>query len=307
MTEVISPLDKIKATLRHSQTEEIPKGELWLGTDILETAGFEDTLPGHIRLTEQLRHDTICLPIAHEPFMNKTLGYRYFPVGVVREALKATRLFVMAVIDGPFQRLVEKKGLVEILILWARRREDFLDAYERESARVEDLINRCLEHGIHGIVIADDMAGDTGLFLSPRDIERFSSLFYARAVSKIHAAHAAAFLHSCGRISAIVPQIISSGFDGLAGIQHRTNDLISLKSAQGSRLVVIGGIDGDLLEKEELSRHDIEGLKKTISALSRNGGFILSSSCGLYSGRFLERMERIYDLVLESRGGQASL
>ena len=156
------------------------------------------------KLIDQLKQDMICISTAREPFMDEALGYRYFPVSALQEVLETTDLFVMAVIDGPFQRLVEKRGLMKVLTGWISERETFLRAYENERADVETLLDRCLEHPVHGVVIADDLAGDQGTFFDPLDIQRFSSPFYDRAVSRIHEAHAFTLFHSCGNISKVI-------------------------------------------------------------------------------------------------------
>ena len=287
---------RAEVAFQHLQTEYLPKGELWLGADILKKAGLEDNLEGRLHLVKRLKHDMICLSTAREPYMNEALGYRYFPVSTIQEVLDTTDLFVMAVIDGPFQRLVEKKGLMKVLTGWVSERETFLKAYENEWTDVEDLLDRCLEHPVHGVVIADDLAGDRGTFFHPQDINRFASPFYDRAVSKIHEADAFALFHSCGNITKIMPQLLSNGFDGLAAVQDRTNDLMSLKARYGSQLVFMAGIEGEILDKAELSPSDLENLGERLHSLSQGGGFILSSSCGLYSGRFLERVLTVYRL-----------
>ena len=290
-------LNKVKSAFQHLQTEHLPKGELWLGADILKKAGLEDNLEGRLHLVKRLKHHMICLSTAREPCMNDALGYRYFPVSTIQEVLDTTDLFVMAVIDGPFQRLVGKMGLMKVLTGWVSERETFLKAYENERADVENLLDRCLEHAVDGVVIADDLAGDQGTFFHPLDIKRFASPFYDRAVSKIHEADAFALFHSCGNITKIMPQLLSNGFDGLAAVQDRTNDLMSLKARYGSQLVFMAGIEAEILDKAELSPSDLENLGGRLHSLSQDGGFILSSSCGLYSGRFLERIEKIYRLV----------
>jgi hypothetical protein len=291
------PVNKVKAAFQHTQTENVPKGELWLGTDLLKEAGFEDDLSGHIKLIEYLKQDMICLPIAHEPSMNKNLGYRYFSVSDADEALKTADLFVVTIIDGPFQRLVEKKGLVEVLSLWMKKRNDFSSLYEKERAIAEELLYRCLDASVHGVIIADDMAGDSSTFMNPRHIDTFFTPFYSQATQKIHDAAAVALFHSCGAISAIVPTLLSNGFDGLAAVQHRINDLISLKLQYKSRLILVGGIDGEMLQKEELSSDDMEEFKNLVKNISRNGDFVLSSACGLYSGQFLKRIQYIYNYM----------
>jgi hypothetical protein len=173
-------LDRVKTAFQHVQTDHPPKAELWLGADILHRACFEDTLDGRLRLVTQLKQDMICLPTAHEPYFNKALGYRYFPVAAIQEVLETADLFVMIIIDGPFQRLAEKVGLMKIFSGWMREREDVLRAYENERAHVESLLGRCLEHSVHGVVIADDLAGDQSTFLDPLDIQRFFLLFTIR-------------------------------------------------------------------------------------------------------------------------------
>ena len=288
---------RVETAFRHLQTEHFPKGELWLGTDILKKAGFEDNLEGRLRLVKRLKHDVICLSTAREAYLDRALGYRYFPVSAIQEVLDTTDLFVMAVIDGPFQRLVGKKGLMKVLTGWVSEKETVLKAYENERMDVENLLDCCLERAVHGVVIADDLAGDQGTFFHPLDIKGFSSPFYDRAVSEIHGAHAVALFHSCGNISKIIPQLLSNGFDGLAAVQDRTNDLVSLKARYGSQLVLMAGIEGEILNKEELSPSDLESLKGRLHSLAQGGGFILSSSCGLYSGGFLERIEAIYRLA----------
>jgi uroporphyrinogen decarboxylase len=293
---VVSGFKRVTTAFHRVQTEHPPKGELWLGEDILKKAGFEDSLGGRLKFIKQTEQDMICLSIAQEPHVNEALGYRYFPVSAIAEVLETTDLFVMAVIDGPFQRLADKVGLMKVFTGWIRERENLLRAYEHERRRVDNLLECCLEHPVHGVVIADDIAGDQSTFFDPLIIERFFLPFYHQAVSKIHEAHAVALFHSCGNIAGIIPQLLSHGFDGLAAVQDRTNDLAIVKARYGSKLVLMGGIEAETLEKEALFPSDCEDLGQRLHLLAQNGGFILSSSCGLYSGRFLEKINAIYGL-----------
>ena len=288
---------RIKTAFHHHPTAPIPKGELWLGGEILQMAGYEDTLNGRISLVRHLEQDMLCIPTDRNAYRHKMLGYSYFTVSAIKEALAATDLFVMAVVDGPFQRLVEKEGLMAVFSGWIRDRENVLKAYENEQKHVLNLLEDCLEHAVHGIVIADDLAGDTATFLDPVEIEKYFSHFYIQAVSEIHSKNAFALFHSCGNISKLIPQLMRHGFDGLAAVQDRTNDLLRLKTQYGSQLVLMAGIEGEILAQKNLSLSDLEEFKKRCRLLARNGGFILSSTCGLYSGGFLKRIEKIYRLM----------
>ena len=121
-------------------------------------------------------------------------------------------------------------------------------ADETAQVKVLDLISRCLDQRSYAVVIADDLAADQETLLSPKDIELLCAPFYTRAVPAIHRANALAFLHSCGKITQLIPLIKAWQLDGLASVQHRTNDLIALHKELGSQHVIMAGIDAELLE-----------------------------------------------------------
>lgn len=290
-------IDTVINAFEHRSPGPLPRGELWLGTELLKQADLEDTLEGHLLLIERLGQDIICLPLSSESKMNEALGYRYFDLQELAEASRIDNHFVMALIDGPFQRLVDKRGLMNMLTGWRREREEFKKAYEQERAAVDVLITRSLELPIGAVVIADDVAGERAPFVGPDDLQELCSAFYTQAVSEIHRGHGYALLHSCGNITRFIPHLVSYGFDGLAAIQHRINDLITLKKRYGSTLTVMAGIEAEVLESPGLSASDRKEYESIVQAYSAGGGFILCSSSGLYAGRFLKRVQELYHIA----------
>ncbi|MBS3906918.1 MAG: hypothetical protein KGZ49_07765, partial [Syntrophaceae bacterium] len=249
----------VKKAFEHRLTGRIPRGELWLGTDLFKKADLEDNLEGHIELVKRLGQDFLCLSLSHDISMNKALGYRRFSLKEIEEASRISDLFLTAIIDGPFQRLAEKNGLMKILTGWKRERYEVAKEYEKERAEVDILITRCLELSVDSVIIADDLAGESSTFIDPSEIQDLFSSFYIQAVSQIHRGHSYALFHSCGNIKGLVPQLLSFGFDGLAAIQHRTNDLIGLKEKYGSNLTLMAGIDAEILEAGQIS---LSGMKE---------------------------------------------
>jgi uroporphyrinogen-III decarboxylase len=290
-------VELVKQAFEHRSPGRPPRGELWLGTDLLHKANLEDDLEGHLRLIQRLGHDILCLPLSDESAANTALSYRYFNVQELAEASRVRDLFVMALIDGPFQRLAEQRGLLKLLAGWRRERDDCIKAYEEEGRAVAVLIKRCLEWSVDAIVIADDVAGDRAPLVSLDDIQDLFAPFYTRAVSAIHSGGAYALLHSCGNITRLIPQLISSGFDGLAAVQHRTNDLIAVKEQWGDNLALMAGIEAETLEVRELSSSSRQGYERLIQSLAQGGGFVICSSSGLYSGEFLERIQELYRIA----------
>ncbi len=271
------------------------KGELWLGSEILEAAGLEDDLHGHIELARRLGQHLVSLPVSREAHGDRSRGYRLFSPGDLGAASSMTELFLTAVIDGPFQALAGRYGLMEVLSGWVKERGRLLEAYGEECRRAQSLVEECLGQGPGAVVIADDLAGERGPFLGPRDVEEHVLGFHSRAAAEIRRQGAHGLFHSCGDIRMLLPGITSCGFDGLAGIQHRANGLVSLRSEYGPALSLMGGIDAELLEQDRLPPEALEDYKDLLRALFPGAGFILASSSGLYSGRFLRRISRLYE------------
>jgi hypothetical protein len=97
----------------------------------------------------------------------------------------------------------------------------------------------------------------------------------------------------------LITQLVSYGFDGLASIQHRTNDLISLKEKYGTSLTLMAGIEAEILETEKMSLSGLKEYERLIRSLTPGGGFIICSCSGLYSGNFLERVKELYRIADE--------
>lgn len=292
-----SSVDIVRKAFEHKPTGHLPKGELWIGLDLLRKANLADDLKGHIDLVERLRQDVLCLPLSDGISMKQDLGYRRFSLKELEEASRVKHFFLMVVMNGPFQRLGEKIGLKEILKGWKRERHEMAKEYEKEGIEVGILIEQCLERSVDAIVIADDLAGESSTFVDPHEIEDLFSSFYIQAVSKIHREHSHAMFHSCGNIKGLIPQLLSFGFDGLAASEHRINDLIGLKEKYKSNLTLMAGIDAEILGAGEMSLLDLKEFERQLKSLASQGGFILCSSSGLFSGEFLEKIEELYRIA----------
>jgi uroporphyrinogen-III decarboxylase len=292
-------IDIVKKAFEHRPPGRIPRGEIWLGADLLKKANLENNLRGHLALVRRLGQDILSLPLSNEISMNKASQYRYFSLKELEEASTIGELFLMALIDGPFQRLAEKKGLMKLLTEWKRQTQEVTREYEKEQAEVDILIKQCLEVSVDAVIIADDLAGERSTLVDPHDIRDLFSSFYTQVVSEIHASHSYALFHSCGNITALIPQLVSYGFDGLAAIQHRANDLISVKEKYGSSLTLMAGIDAEILEAGKMSLFDLKEYERLVRCLIPGGGFIICSSSGLYSGDFIKRIKELYRIADE--------
>jgi uroporphyrinogen decarboxylase len=248
-------------------------------------------------MLDRLGQDLLSLSISNSSALDESTGYRYFSIAQIKQARIADRVCLAAVIDGAFQRVFRETGLVNILARWHRGRSAFAQEYRKACVEVTDLLRRCLDLSVAAVVIADDLAGERSPIIRPEDISGFFLPFYTRVVSEIHEANATALFHSCGNIRALIPMTVLSGFDGLAAIQDRTNDLVSIKEEYRALSIAFSGIDGEILAAPKNTASELDAFGERIRALGASGRFVLGSSCGLYSGDFLERIQELYRLV----------
>jgi uroporphyrinogen-III decarboxylase len=293
----------IQEAFAHRLPDRIPRGEVWLGPEVFARAGLADDLLGHLTLIERLGHDCLCLPFDRILSRHPVLEYRYFNAKELGKAVSLKGPFIMAIVDGPWQRLVDQRGLLPCLTAWQRDRDEVRAAYANEEKVSLALIRECLERDVDAVIIAEDLAHEHAPFFDVGETQTPFGPFYMEAIAHIHEGKAYALFHSCGKIVPFIPYLVSFGFDGLAAIQHCANDLIAIKEQYGGSLTIMAGIEGEMLVPGALSKAGREEFIRLVRALHSGGGFILCSGSGLYAGDFLERVQELYRIADEINKG----
>jgi len=286
-------IERVKTAFDHHDQQNLVRGVLWVGR-----RPFQELLS----LRNRLGMDLLFLPVSVPDFSFSSMDYQRFSVAEIEEAVKISDLFVAVIVDGPFQRLVEKRGLLPLLTELKDDEKAVAGRFEEEAENMAVLLKQCLDLNVGAVVVADDLAYQHSTYISPVDSEKLLGPLYSYVVAGIHAGGAYALFHSCGNIAALLPQLVACGFDGLAACQNECLDLVSLKRVYGSQLTFLSGMDADILEAESLTASQKEEFVKRVISLAQGGGFILSSSCGLYSLNSLQRLQELYDLAEEHLG-----
>ena len=280
----------------------IRRAEIWLGAPVLRHAGLDDTIEGHLALRRRLGMNIAFFPVSPSEKFNPTMGYRYFNPGELERAVLQSGMPVGAVIDGPFQRLVEKTGLMALLSGWGKAGERFRMNYEREAKGVLELVDLSIATRADLIVFAEDIAWELSTYLHPRDMREIMLSFYPEAIARIRGGGALALYHSCGRLDAVIPDIAGLGFDGLAACEGDAETLLSVREKIGPRLLLFSGIKAALLQAPVFSERQIAGFREEMRRYGEQEGFVLCSSCGLYEGAFLGRIKQLYSLADRALG-----
>jgi uroporphyrinogen decarboxylase len=134
---------------------------------------------------------------------------------------------------------------------WLRGMEDFMMDLIAAPAMAEAVIGRVTEHtvrlatasarlGIDVLCFYDDAGMQTGMQISPELWRRHIKPAWRQVLETARAASPGVkcFLHSCGRIDPILPDIIELGFDILHPVQPECMDFEAIYRRYGSDIVL---------------------------------------------------------------------
>jgi len=128
------------------------------------------------------------------------------------------------------------------------------------------------------IHINDDYGQQTNLIMGPRLWRKFFKPGLKVMADKIKSVGKFVYLHSCGNISEIIPDLIEVGIDVINPMQPEVMDIFSLKHEYGRNITFHGGVS----EQRTLNfgtPDDVEReIREKIKLLGGGGGYILAPS-----------------------------
>ena len=167
-------------------------------------------------------------------------------------------------------------GMEEALAAMMLRPAVFEAVVERVTGHVEEHCRRFLAAGgVDILCVGDDFATQRGLMMPPDLWRRFLKPRLARIFAVGHAAGRPVWFHSCGDITAILPDLVDIGMDVWETVQLHALPVSArdLKREYGRHIAFFGGVNTQRLpwaspvEVAVVVQHCIE-------ALGEGGGYI---------------------------------
>jgi uroporphyrinogen decarboxylase len=167
----------------------------------------------------------------------------------------------LALEDGAATRILDK--VLEIkMTYWSK----VLDAFG-------DKVTVCQE--------ADDLGTQTSLIISPDMYRKYIKPRHKELFDMIHRkSNAKVFIHSCGAIRDILPDLIESGVDIVNPVQFNASnmDAVALKREFGKDLVFWGGgVDTQHTFPKGTPQEVADNVKRMMDIFRKDGGFIFNS------------------------------
>ncbi len=194
-------------------------------------------------------------------------------------------------------------SLLEAAMAHLRGMEDFLLDCHDDPAWAGALLDRLADHGIalgrmaiaagaDVVRIGDDVGTQRGLLVPPPVWRALVKPRLARMVGELRAASAArgpgrdatVLYHSCGDISAIVPDLVEIGVQMLSTLQPvGSMDLAALKRDFGRHLAFKGGLDTQRLLPHGTPAEVAAGVRGLLDLMSPGGGYVFMPAHLVYA------------------------
>ena len=121
--------------------------------------------------------------------------------------------------------------------------------------RLGELMERFYEQLVEldrviAIFPGDDMGFRSGTLIAPEHLRRYTLPWHRRFAEIAHSKGLPYFLHSCGNLEEIMPDLIEMvGIDGKHSFEDAILPVAEFQARYGDRIAVLGGIDVDLLAR----------------------------------------------------------
>jgi uroporphyrinogen decarboxylase len=164
--------------------------------------------------------------------------------------------------------------------------ENYLSYIANEEIFVEELTTSladywCIEMsllkglGLDAVRFGDDWGFQNSLMVPPMVWRRIFKKHYRRVFQFAHDAGFITMLHSCGKIEAIIPDLIEVGLDVLHPLQPESNDVVRCQREFGKDITFWGAL-GSQSTIPFGTAADVRREVRERLRLFRNGGYILA-------------------------------
>ncbi|GAV22912.1 uroporphyrinogen decarboxylase family protein [Carboxydothermus pertinax] len=278
--------ERVAKAIKGEVPDKIPKGELLIEERVIkkflgkDRVGFEE----RYKFINELELDLVTIVASDLDEM---------VLGEIKKWVN-TSLFVFALLDGPFETGLKNYGFQRYFLMFKKERKELKDFIGRWEEKALREIHELWKMKVDGIVLADDVAYNKGLLISPQDLKEYFWLSYEKIIAFGKKEGLFYFFHSDGNYRVILPDLINLGFAGIHCLERQAGmEAEEIQKEFGEALCLWGHLTTEDIVKAKNPREK-EQLKFSIDELGYRGRFILGTNTGLYDGIDLEGIKILY-------------
>ena len=173
------------------------------------------------------------------------------------------RAWTLAGMENVLMWMVEDKGLIHRL----------LDVIVEFNLRV---IDHVCAYDVDAMLFGDDWGQQRGVIMGPRLWREFVKPCVRRMYGAVHARGKHVFIHSCGKVDELFPDLIECGVNMFNPFQPEVIDVYDVKRRYGRDLGFYGGISTQRTLPYGTVQETKDEVRRLIDAIGKDGGYIAS-------------------------------
>jgi uroporphyrinogen decarboxylase len=205
-----------------------------------------------------------------------------------------------------FSRLCQLFGMEQAMINLHEAPALIEAALDRVDRFYTDFYSRLLEvcgDELEIFGLGDDFAGNDGMLISPKHWRKLFKPLYAKWFAMAKAKGLFTFMHCCGNLREVLPDLIEIGLDAWQTVQTHLprQDAATLKAEYGDRLTFVGAIDTTNILGSTPAEQVREHTRRQLELLGRGGGYFCAPDHTIMPEVPPENLAALYDTCREFR------
>ncbi len=201
-----------------------------------------------------------------------------------------------------FERLWMLRGFDNMLMDPYLEPENFSYLKGRVLEYNLQVIDKWMEQKLSGVYFSDDWGSQRGLLMDPEDWRKYYKPAYRAMFERVRGAGAHVWMHLCGDVSEILPDLVDIGLSVLNPVQPQAMSVQKLARDFGGKLCFCGGVD----VQGTLIRGSPENVRREVFALvdlfgRYDGGYIGSTSHSIMPETPLDNIIALFEAFTDIR------
>lgn len=207
------------------------------------------------------------------------------------------RFRVISVGFSLFERAWALRSMTELMVDMLQAPDfvdELLDAIMQYQLTV---VNEMLKYNVDAVMFGDDWGQQSGLLFGPRLWRRFIKPRVARMYGAVKQAGKAVFIHCCGKVQSLFPDLIELGLDVFNPFQPEVMDPYEIKRQFGHALAFYGGLSVQKLLPFGTPHEIRDETRRLMDEVGQGGGFIIAPSHDMPGDIPIENMVAFVEAV----------
>lgn len=220
--------------------------------------------------------------------------YRGYPAA---DEARGERFFVAELGFSLFERAWTLTGMENLLIAMVDNKPFAHRLFDRILEFNLQVIEQACAFGIDAMQFGDDWGMQRGLIMGPHLWREFIKPRIRQMYALVKRKGKHVFIHSCGKVDMLFPDLIECGLDVFNPFQPEVMDVYEMKRLYGDHLTFYGGIS----TQQTLPYASVEDVKtevcRLLDIIGRNGGYIAAPAHAIPDGAKPENVAAMLEVL----------